>query len=62
MAGANEGAADDLLDIDAASDLLGMPADRVMILVEQGLLNPEDEAGSPVFRRAELLALREQGG
>ena len=62
MAGEAEGAADDLLDIDAASDLLGMPADRVRVLVEQGLLNPEGEAGSPVFRRAELLALRKQGG
>ena len=62
MAGAAEGPADDLLDIDAASEVLGVPADRVQILVEQGLLNPEDDAGSHLFRRAELLALREQGG
>jgi len=54
---------DDLIRAAEASDLLGVPADRVEIMVDEGLLTPAEGAGADArFRRSEVLALREQGG
>jgi hypothetical protein len=53
---------DDLLDAEAASEVLGVPVDRVQVMVEEGLLTPQGPADEPRFVRAELMAVRELGG
>jgi hypothetical protein len=50
---------DDLLDADAAAEVLQVAGDRIEVMVEEGLLTPEDDGR---FRRAEVEALRHQGG
>lgn len=52
----------DLLDIDAASELLGVPADQVETMAQQGLITPREGADGPRFERAELIAARDLGG
>jgi len=50
---------DDLLDEEAAAEVLGVAVEQLHAMADQGLLTPE---GSGRFRRAELLAARELGG
>jgi hypothetical protein len=52
----------DLLGLDAAAELLGVPVEQVRTMVDQGIITEHDEAGDPCYRRSELLAAREMGG
>ena len=51
---------DDLLDATQAAEVLQVPADRIEVMVDEGLLTPEGDDGR--FRRSEVEALRLQGG
>jgi len=51
---------DDLLDATQAAEVLQVPADRIEVMVDEGLLTPEGDHGR--FRRSEVEALRLQGG
>lgn len=53
---------DELLGLDAASELLGVPVEQVRAMSDQGLITRHDRAGGPGFQRAELLAARDVGG
>lgn len=53
---------EDLLDVDAASDLLGVPAEQVQAMADQGLITARETDGGPRFQRAELIAARDVGG
>lgn len=56
-----EGATDELVDDEAAADLLEVAVDRIDVMVEEGLLSPAAESPR-TFRRSEVLALRQSGG
>jgi hypothetical protein len=47
---------------DEVSEVLGVPVEQVDVLVEQGLLTPVDGADRSQFSRAEVEAVRLQGG
>jgi hypothetical protein len=53
---------DDLLDEEAAAEVLGVAVGQLHAMADQGLLTPEGSGGAARFRRAELLAARELGG
>lgn len=53
---------EELLDLDAASELMGVPADQVRTMAEQGLITAREGADGPRFQRGELIAARELGG
>ena len=53
---------EELLGLDAASELLGVPVEQVRAMADQGLITRRDREGGPGFQRAELLAARELGG
>lgn len=53
---------DELVDIEAASELVGVPAEQVRAMVDQGVLTSHDQDGELRFRRGELIAARELGG
>lgn len=53
---------EDLVDVDEAARLLEVTTDRIMVMVEEGLLEAVPDAGDPRFVRAEVEALRELGG
>ncbi len=53
---------DELLGLDAASELLGVPVEQVRAMADQGLITRRDRDGGPGFQRAELLAARDLGG
>ena len=61
MTDSGSGAPDDLIGVEEASALLEVTADRVEVMVEEGLLTPVG-TGERRFRRAEVLAARELGG
>jgi hypothetical protein len=61
MTETGSGAPDDLIGVDEASALLEVTADRVDVMVEEGLLTPVGD-GDRRFGRAEVLAARELGG
>jgi len=61
MTQTGSGAPDELIGTDEASALLEVAADRVEVMVEEGILTPVGE-GERRFRRAEVLAARELGG
>ena len=52
----------DLVDLEEAARLLEVSPDRVMVLVQDGLLDAVTEAGDLRFDRGEVVALRELGG
>ena len=52
----------DLVDLEEAARLLEVSPDRVMVLVEEGLLDAVTDAGDLRFDRGEVVALRELGG
>jgi hypothetical protein len=52
---------DELLDLDGASALLGVPVEQVRRMTDQGMItSARDDALR--FRRSELIAVRQQGG
>ena len=53
---------EELLGMDAAAELLGVPVEQVRTMAEQGLITQVDDHAGPCFRRAELIAARTQGG
>ncbi len=61
-AGDPGGPLDELVDVEAASQILEVPVEQVLAMVDQGMLTPEHGAAGPRFQRAELLAAREAGG
>ena len=52
----------DLVDTAEAARLLEVTPDRIMVMVEEGLLEAVPGAGDPRFVRGEVEALRELGG
>lgn len=57
-----EGDPEELLDVDAASRLLDVPAEQVHAMSDQGLITARESADGPRFQRAELIAARDVGG
>lgn len=53
---------DELLGLDAASELLGVPVEQVRAMADQGVITRHDRDGGPGFRRAERIAARDLGG
>lgn len=53
---------EELLGLDAASELLGVPVEQVRAMDEQGLITRHDSDGGPGYQRAELIAARDLGG
>ena len=53
---------EELLDLQQASELLGVPEEQVMAMADQELITPQDDGDGPRFRRAELIAARDVGG
>lgn len=53
---------EELLDVESASSLLGVPVEQVLAMADQGVITAEEGTSGPRFRRAELLAARELGG
>lgn len=53
---------EELLGLDAASELLGVPVEQVRAMADQGIITRRDQEGGPAFQRAELIAARELGG
>jgi hypothetical protein len=53
---------DELLDLEPAAAVVGVPAAQLLAMAEQGVVTPEEGSSGPRFRRAELLAARELGG
>jgi hypothetical protein len=53
----------ELVDVESAAGLLGVQADRVEAMVEEGMLTPVDPSqAEPQFRIEEVRALNELGG
>jgi hypothetical protein len=52
----------DLVGVDEAARMLEVTPDRILVLVEEGLLEPIGDADEPRFGRGEVEALRELGG
>jgi hypothetical protein len=53
---------EEILGLDAASELLGVPVEQVRAMADQGLITRHDRDGGPGFQRAELIAARDVGG
>lgn len=53
---------EELLGLDAASELLGVTVEQVRTMVEQGIITAHESGEGPGYRRAELIAARELGG
>lgn len=53
---------EELLGLDAASELLGVPVEQVRAMADQGVITQHDSDGGPGFQRAELIAARDLGG
>jgi hypothetical protein len=56
------GTPDELLAAAEASTVIGVPAQQIDIMVEQGLLHPVPTPTGQRFRRSEALAVRDLGG
>jgi len=52
---------DELLDDQAAAEVLEVAPDRIQVMVDEGMISPVGESPR-TFRRSELYALRESGG
>jgi len=57
-----QGETDELIGADEASRVLEVQPDRIDIMVAEGMLSAVEGPGGPQFRRAEVMALRQQGG
>lgn len=53
---------EELLGLDAASELLGVPVEQVRAMVDQGIITQQESGDGPGFERAELIAARDLGG
>ncbi len=53
---------EELLGLDAASELLGVTVEQVRAMDEQGLITRRENEGGPGYQRAELIAARDLGG
>lgn len=53
---------EELLGLDAASELLGVPVEQVRAMADQGVITRHDRDEGPGFQRAELIAARDLGG
>jgi hypothetical protein len=53
---------EELLGLDAASELLGVPVEQVRAMADQGVITRRDSGDGPGFQRAELIAARDLGG
>lgn len=53
---------EELLGLDAASELLGVPVEQVRAMADQGIITQHDSGDGPGFQRAELIAARDLGG
>jgi len=51
-----------VMDVAGAAGVLGVPPERVLAMVEEGLLHPLDGADHPVFDASEVQALHDLGG
>ena len=61
MTGSGSRTPDELIDAEAASELLEVTPDRIDVMVSEGLLTPVGD-GELRFSRAEVMATRELGG
>lgn len=52
----------ELLGLDAASELLGVPVEQVRAMSDQGIITAHENEDGPGFQRAELIAARDLGG
>lgn len=52
----------DMVDVEEAARLLEVTPDRIMVLLEEGLLEDVGGGDQPRFERQEVIALRELGG
>lgn len=52
----------ELLGLDAASELLGVPVEQVRAMADQGIITTHDNGDGPGYQRAELIAARDLGG
>ena len=62
QANPQDGDPDELLGMDAAAELLGVPVEQVRTMADEGVITRVDDEGGPCFRRAELIAARTMGG
>jgi hypothetical protein len=51
-----------VMDVATAAEVLGVPQDRVVAMVDEGLLHPLDGTDHPTFDAAEVHALHDLGG
>ena len=51
-----------VMDVATAAEVLGVPPDRVLAMVDEGLLHPRDETDHPTFDTAEVRAVHDLGG
>lgn len=52
----------DIVGLDEASELLGVPVEQVRAMADQGLITRHDTDNGPGYQRAELIAARDLGG
>ena len=62
QANPQDGDPDELLGMDAAAELLGVPVEQVRAMADEGVITLVDDEGGPCFRRGELIAARTMGG
>lgn len=53
---------EELLGLDAASELLGVPVEQVRAMADQGIITQQESGDGPGFQRGELIAARDLGG
>jgi hypothetical protein len=53
---------EELLGLDAASELLGVTVEQVRTMADQGIITTHESGEGPGYQRAELIAARELGG
>jgi CO/xanthine dehydrogenase Mo-binding subunit len=57
------GMGDDMIGTEEAAEILGVPAEQVPVLAEEGVLTPQDDgAGGQLYARSEVMAARLLGG
>jgi hypothetical protein len=62
MEAETDGSPDDVVDAETAARMLEVTADRLDVLVADGLLDPVPGRPDRVFPVAAVLAVRQQGG
>lgn len=53
---------EELLGLDAASELLGVAVEQVRTMDDQGIITRLENEDGPGYQRAELIAARDLGG